>query len=312
MLEVLNDFRSARPSLAWLLESCPLMKPRYFSIASSPKLRPNEAHVTAAIVQWTTPYKRVKHGLCTSWLARLQPTVAAVGTGDEVAAQSPAAGGLKGIEPATCRIDNSVTLASFQPNGSPAVGSSGADSCQQPAALPPLAPVWVEKGALRMPSSVDRPMILIGPGTGIAPFRSFLEQRFAQLQSGVGGLAPCYLFFGCRNQSGDFLYRDQWLQYQASGVLHCKSGLVTAFSRDQQQKLYVTHRIKEHGALLWRLVSEYQAVIYVSGSAQKMPSDVGAAFEQVFQEHGGMDAAAAQKCRRQLELTGRYNVEAWS
>ena len=74
VLEVLNDFKSALPPLEWLLQICPLKQPRQFSISSSPRAHPGQAHITAAIVEYRTPFKRTKRGLCTSWLAGLDPT----------------------------------------------------------------------------------------------------------------------------------------------------------------------------------------------------------------------------------------------
>lgn len=297
-LEVLQDFPSAAPPLEWLLESCPLLRPRYFSISSSPALRPRQAHVTAAVVKWTTPYKRAKEGLCTSRLAALRPERGASAAGNGAATTGEVGDHTEGD--ASCSA--STSSSSGAASGSAARG--GWQSTR--------VPVWVEKGALRLPESDATPLILVGPGTGVAPFRSFLEHRFAALRGGGPPAAASTLFFGYRNCAGDFLYEAQWREYEASGVLRPEGGLVTAFSRDQPAKVYVTHRIREHGAALWRLIAEGGAAIYVSGSAQKMPSDVAAAFAAVFQEHGGMDAATAQKFLRQLEIGKRYNVEAWS
>jgi sulfite reductase alpha subunit-like flavoprotein len=79
VLEVLGDFRSARPPVGWLLSVVPRLRPRYFSISSSPRVHPRTAHLTVAVVSWTTPHKRARVGLCTSWLAALDPAAAAGG-----------------------------------------------------------------------------------------------------------------------------------------------------------------------------------------------------------------------------------------
>ncbi|EFJ42595.1 hypothetical protein VOLCADRAFT_83643 [Volvox carteri f. nagariensis] len=179
--------------------------------------------------------------------------------------------------------------------------------------------VWVERGALRPPKSLNTPLIFVGPGTGVAPFRSFLEDRYALLQSQLSRPAPCHLFFGCRGRHTDFYYREQWEEYLRAEVLHpTRGGLITAFSREATTAaaatatVYVTHRIREYGELMWHLLTEEGAAVYVSGSAKKMPEGVAAAFADVAARHGGLDAAAAVAFVRQLELKGRYQVEAWS
>ena len=121
------------------------------------------------------------------------------------------------------------------------------------------------------------------------------------------------LVFGCRNEAGDFYYRREWEAMQQAGVLaEPPLGLITAFSRDQGSKVYVQHRITEYGAALWRLLLEGTAAVYVAGSADKMPAQVAAAFEEVAVRHGGLSRDAAARWLRGLELSGRYQVEAWS
>eukprot|EP00884_Botryococcus_braunii_P004440 jgi/Botrbrau1/13998/Bobra.150_1s0009.1 len=172
-------------------------------------------------------------------------------------------------------------------------------------------PVWVEKGMLRLPPA-PVPMILVGPGTGVAPFRSFLEERHVRKSKDPGYAgAPSVLIFGCRNEARDYYFRAQWEQLVKDGTLDRRIGLLTAFSRDSDQKVYVTHQIREHAPELWNLLQE-GAVIYVAGSAKNMPSDVAKAFEDVVAACGGMTKAEAEKHVRQLKDTGRYFVEAWS
>jgi sulfite reductase alpha subunit-like flavoprotein len=247
-------------------------------------------------VRYATPFKRQKHGLVTTWLASLAPAPAA-------ARAAPAA------------------------NGAGAGGAAGASV--------PRVPVWVERGSLRMPGDPGVPLLLVGPGTGVAPFRSFLWQRAAAAkqqraqaasaapaadgaaEAAPGGgapPAPCVLFFGCRHPERDFYYSDEWRELQAAGALDAEWGLAAAFSRPGGGggKEYVTHKLKQHGARVWRLLAEGGGAVYISGSAQKMPSDVAAALEAVAAAHGGLAPEAAAKWVRQLETSGRYFVEAWS
>lgn len=162
----------------------------------------------------------------------------------------------------------------------------------------------MEAGALRLPPP-STPLILVGPGTGVAPLRSFLQERAAQRAA-----AAAALFFGCRAPEADYYYRRQWEGYAGDGTL---AELSVAFSRPPGggPKAYVTHRLRERGAQVWALLAA-GASVFVSGSARSMPTDVAAAFRDVARDAGGLSAEAAASYVRSLELSGRWNVEAWS
>ena len=143
------------------------------------------------------------------------------------------------------------------------------------AAPPRLLPIWLSDGSLKPPADPRVPMILVGPGTGIAPFRSFLEDRQQQRKQAAAqsqGQAPhgdVQLFFGCRNQAADFYFAEQWETMLSDGTL---TGLHTAFSRDGASKVYVQQRIKDAGAVLWPLLvgdgeERPPAMVYVAGNA---------------------------------------------
>jgi len=127
---------------------------------------------------------------------------------------------------------------------------------------------------------------MVGPGTGVAPFRAFLQERRA-----TGAPGKNWLFFGEQRANTDFYYRDELETMQQEGSLH---RLDTAFSRDQSEKIYVQHRMIENGALMWRWLQD-GAHFYVCGDGNRMAKDVDAALRQVAQTHGGLgsDAAAA-------------------
>ena len=134
----------------------------------------------------------------------------------------------------------------------------------------------------RLPEDDSVPVIMVGPGTGIAPFRAFLEEREAR-----GATGGNWLFFGEQYAATDFYYREQLQAWQASGHLR----LDTAFSRDQAEKIYVQQRLREQGAEVWQWL-EAGACFYVCGDAQRMAKDVEAALREIIVEHGGVDADA--------------------
>lgn len=153
----------------------------------------------------------------------------------------------------------------------------------------------------RLPEDDSLPVIMVGPGTGIAPFRAFLEERQARGANGGN-----WLFFGEQYAATDFYYQDQLQAWQAAGHLR----LDTAFSRDQAQKVYVQQRMLEQGAELWRWL-QAGAYFYVCGDAQRMAKDVDAALRAVVAEHGGMDAAQAAAYVEGLSKARRYRRDVY-
>lgn len=172
-----------------------------------------------------------------------------------------------------------------------------------------FVPIWC-RGGLKFPDP-SVPLLLVGPGTGCAPFRALIEERVAI--SASCNVAPVMFFFGCRQEQDDFLYKDFWLaQTKNSGVLSNErgGGFFVAFSRDQARKVYVQQKIEEHSAKVWTML-QLGSAVYVAGSAVKMPADVFAAFEKVVSKEGCQSEDAARKWLKQLERIGKYNVEAW-
>jgi sulfite reductase (NADPH) flavoprotein alpha-component len=147
------------------------------------------------------------------------------------------------------------------------------------------------------PPEPDRPMIMIGPGTGIAPFRAFLEERRA-----IGARGRNWLFFGNQHRASDFLFEQELTAYQRDGLL---TRLDTAFSRDQAHKLYVQHRMLENAAALWAWLED-GAHLYVCGDASQMARDVDRGLAYIIAKQGGMDAAAAKAYLTRLAREGRY------
>ena len=156
--------------------------------------------------------------------------------------------------------------------------------------------VHVSKG-FRLPSSDDTPIIMVGPGTGIAPFRGFLHDRRAR-----GAKGRNWLFFGDQKASTDFLYRDELEGMLADGHL---TRLDTAFSRDQEAKIYVQQRMLENAAELWAWLQE-GAYFYVCGDASRMAKDVDAALHKVAETAGGLSADDAAAFVQKLKSDKRY------
>jgi sulfite reductase (NADPH) flavoprotein alpha-component len=158
--------------------------------------------------------------------------------------------------------------------------------------------VWIERNdRFRVPADGARDMIMVGPGTGVAPFRGFVQEREA-----TGATGKNWLFFGGRSLYTDFLYQLEWQQALKRKALH---RVDVAFSRDQPEKIYVQHRIRQAGKELFASLSG-GAYFYVCGDASAMAPDVHAALLDVVREHGNMDADDAQAWVADLTADGRY------
>uniref|UniRef100_A0A3B5KQY3 NADPH-dependent diflavin oxidoreductase 1 n=1 Tax=Xiphophorus couchianus TaxID=32473 RepID=A0A3B5KQY3_9TELE len=243
-LEVLADFPLTTAELEpdRLLDLIPEIQPRSFSIASSLKVLPGRLQVLLAVVHYRTKLHRPRIGLCSNWLASLDPEQGEV-----------------------------------------------------------LVPLWVKRGGLRFPPDRDTPVVLVGPGTGVAPFRAALQERLSEGKTSV-------LFFGCRSETKDFYFRSEWAAMTAAGKLQ----LFTAFSRDQQEeKVYVQHRVRERAALLWDLMSNKHGCFYIA-NAKQMPAAVRDALQFAFQQEGGVSAQEAEQMLVAMEKTGRLQNETWS
>ncbi|MFD5542546.1 sulfite reductase flavoprotein subunit alpha, partial [Streptomyces sp. NPDC127079] len=159
-------------------------------------------------------------------------------------------------------------------------------------------PVHVQRSPhFRPPADPATPMVMVGPGTGVAPFVGFLEERRAR-----GHRAPNWLFFGEQHRATDFYYEEELTALRAEGTL---SRLDTAFSRDQRAKVYVQDRMREHGAHLWSWLQD-GAHFYVCGDASRMAKDVDRALRDIATVHGGLTEDEATAYVKQLASDKRY------
>ncbi|MCA9236257.1 MAG: sulfite reductase subunit alpha, partial [Planctomycetales bacterium] len=235
VLDILHLVSSAQPAVQEIVDRLGRLQPRLYSIASSPKARPGEVHLTVGRVERNLRDRPRKGVASTMFADRLQP-------GDDVR-------------------------------------------------------VFVHASRdFTVPSSPDVPMIMVGPGTGIAPFRAFLEERIASSSAGKD-----WLFFGDQCSATDFLYREE---LEALGDAE-QLRLDTAFSRDQAEKIYVQHRMQQAGAELYDWLQQ-GAYFFVCGDAKRMAVDVDRALHELIAEHGKLSPEQAGEYVARMRQEGRY------
>jgi sulfite reductase (NADPH) flavoprotein alpha-component len=163
--------------------------------------------------------------------------------------------------------------------------------------------VYVQKAQhFALPSDPAKPIIMIGPGTGIAPFRAFLHERWASKAPGRN-----WLFFGHQRSKCDFFYEEELVAMRSAGFL---TRLTLAWSRDSEEKIYVQHRMREVGRDLWSWLND-GAHIYVCGDARRMAKDVEAALAEIIAQHGGCGSGEAVRFLAELKTKGRYQTDVY-
>ncbi|MCA6103418.1 bifunctional cytochrome P450/NADPH--P450 reductase [Bradyrhizobium australafricanum] len=162
------------------------------------------------------------------------------------------------------------------------------------------------KAGFRLPDDNGVPIIMIGPGTGLAPFRGFLQERAARRAQGAT-LGPAMLFFGCRHPEQDFIYADELKAFAADGV----SELHTAFSRAGGPKTYVQHLIAAQKDRVWELIQK-GAIVYVCGDGGRMEPDVKATLMSIYRERTGVDTDAAARWIEEMGTRNRYVLDVWT
>src|SRR5262249_35247910 len=163
------------------------------------------------------------------------------------------------------------------------------------------------KSAFRLPEDPSTPIVMVGPGTGLAPFRGFLQER-AALRAQGRRVAPSLLFFGCRNPEQDFLYADELRALLGDAI----PDLHVAFSRvPGSRKTYVQDLILDRRDAVWKMIQD-GAVIYVCGDASRMAPDVRRAFAAVYADKAGSGEAAGEAWIDRMSAEGRYLVDVWA
>lgn len=169
-------------------------------------------------------------------------------------------------------------------------------------------PIHVRHSNFKLPSDPSKPIIMVGPGTGVAPFRGFVQERAAQAKAGQN-VGKTVLFFGCRKRSEDFLYEKEWEQYkEALGdnfVLH------TAFSRDGPKKVYVQHQMEEYGEEINKLL-EQKAYFYVCGDAAHMAREVNTLLGKIIAKYRNVSETKGEEIVKAMRASNQYQEDVWS
>ncbi|GKY98423.1 hypothetical protein MPSEU_000799800 [Mayamaea pseudoterrestris] len=168
--------------------------------------------------------------------------------------------------------------------------------------------VHLRPSTFRLPPDPALPIIMIGPGTGVAPMRALLQERSYQRKILKQTVGSNVLYFGCRTNKEDYIYKDELLAYQKAGDL---DKLVVAFSREQRSKIYVQHLLKQNADDTWKLIDTHGAFIYVCGGV-RMGGDVSETLKEIFVSHGGMTVEEAKQFLSQLSQKGRFVQELWA
>jgi len=170
-----------------------------------------------------------------------------------------------------------------------------------------IAPMHVRKSHFKLPMDPMVPIIMVGPGTGLAPFRGFLQER-AKLSSRGVTLGPALLFFGCRNREIDYIYQEELEGYVNDGTL---TALHCAFSRELDHKVYVQHKLLENKEEVWSLLSERSGYFYLCGEASRMAKDVHRTLHEIAEKVSGESGSKVEQMIKSLNDQGRYQKDIW-
>nr|QCY50168.1 putative THF-degrading cytochrome P450 reductase [Scedosporium sp.] len=169
-------------------------------------------------------------------------------------------------------------------------------------------PIHIRHSNFKLPTDPSKPIIMVGPGTGVAPFRGFVQERVAQMKAGEN-VGKTLLFFGCRKQTEDFLYLSEWEEHKK--VLADKFSLITAFSREGPAKVYVQHRLQDYAKEVNELLQE-KAYFYVCGDAANMAREVNTVLVKIISEQRGIPESEAEEFVKSMRTSNQYQEDVWS
>ncbi|EDV31513.1 uncharacterized protein Dana_GF14516 [Drosophila ananassae] len=168
-------------------------------------------------------------------------------------------------------------------------------------------PVFIRKSQFRLPTKPETPIIMVGPGTGLAPFRGFIQER-QHLRDEGKTVGESILYFGCRKRSEDYIYESELEEWVKKGTLNLKA----AFSRDQASKVYVQHLLEQDADLIWNVIGENKGHFYICGDAKNMAVDVRNILVKILSTKGNMSEADAVQYIKKMEAQKRYSADVWS
>ncbi|KAH8334616.1 NADPH--cytochrome P450 reductase [Drosophila kikkawai] len=168
-------------------------------------------------------------------------------------------------------------------------------------------PVFIRKSQFRLPTKPETPIIMVGPGTGLAPFRGFIQERQFLRDEGKT-VGESILYFGCRKRSEDYIYEAELEEWVKKGTLNLKA----AFSRDQAKKIYVQHLLEQDADLIWKVIGENKGHFYICGDAKNMAVDVRNILVKILSTKGAMSEADAVQYIKKMEAQKRYSADVWS
>lgn len=279
-----------------VISDLPRVGPRFYSISSSPKMHPKSVHITAVVLRYQASNQSPwVHGLATNFISSIKME--------------------KNGEQPTGANDPRFGTPKYQLTGPRGVYTKDGQY---------RAPIHIRRSNFRLPTSPKIPVIMVGPGTGVAPFRSFVQDRVCSAEKAMekGGKSAeealkdwgnIWLFYGCRRANEDFLYRDEWPQYAEK--LGGKFIMETSLSREKFKpdgsKMYVQDLLWERRKQIAEDILERKAYIYICGEAKGMAHDVEAIFAKILEEAKG-SADEAKKEMKLLKERSRLLLDVWS
>lgn len=264
---------------SFMIESLQHLQPRYYSISSSSLVDKNTISITA-VVESVKPVEsdHVLKGVATNYILDIKKSI------------------IDGEKSLTYNI--SGPRGEYMGNGVTRV------------------PIHVRHSNFKLPSKPNKPIIMIGPGTGVAPFRGFIHERAQQARNGTP-IGPALLFFGCRNSKEDNLYSDEWEKFSRESSQDASDlteqnflQVYNAFSREGPEKIYVQHRLQENGKYINKLLKE-GAFLYVCGDANRMARDVQATLAKLISEEREIPLKKAEELIKSMKAQNVYQEDVW-
>ncbi|KAL1874786.1 hypothetical protein VTK73DRAFT_140 [Phialemonium thermophilum] len=272
LLESVSKGKTWNVPFSALIEGVTKLQPRYYSISSSSLVQPKKISITAVVETQILPGREDPfRGVATNYLLALKEKQ----NGDP--------------NPTPFGLSYEITGPRNKYDGI-------------------HVPVHVRHSNFKLPSDPSKPVIMVGPGTGVAPFRGFVQER-AKLAENGENVGKTILFFGCRRRNEDFLYEKEWEEYKK--ILGDKFELVVAFSREGPKKVYVQHLLKERAKEINELL-EQKAFFYVCGDAANMAREVNAVLGQIISEQRGVPETKAEEIVKNMRAANQYQEDVWS